>query len=316
MPGMTRVPAAAPALALLVLLAGLGGCSATINPALRQDAQTAARVKTALVNDPALGIHPIQVRVTNGLAELTGQVAHDGQIAQVVALVRQVTGVTDVRATLRVVPPGEAPGGADPGDGPAQPRGAASEPRQYEEPIAPAMGHGLLAVGASLRLTQPGDQGLGSRVTVGPSVRLGSGTGVGLAIGLGWMGTDLYGAPGASAPVAHLRIRPVMAGLGYTVRRNRMSASLSLVGGIALNSLKLPDRIDLAETALTVRHSLAWRPGFSLWIDVDDRVALNLFTGYLVTRPRMTLVEAGEIVDRRVRADSLVVSAGVAYKVF
>jgi hypothetical protein len=130
------------------------------------------------------------------------------------------------------------------------------------------------------------------------------------------MAADLHADSGAEASLARIRIRPVMAGLGYTVRRDRLSASLSLVGGLAVNSLKLPDPIDLAETALSVDHSLAWRPGVSFWLDVDDRVALNLFTGYLVTRPRVTVVESGQTVELTLRADTLMVSAGVAYKVF
>jgi hypothetical protein len=174
----------------------------------------------------------------------------------------------------------------------------------------------LLAIGASIRLSDPRLSGLGSRVTVGPNVRLGSGTGAGPAIGLGWIAADLYAASGAGDPLARIRIRPVMAGLGYTLRYQRLSTSLSLVGGVAINSLTLPDRIDLAETALSVNHSLAWRPGVSFWLDVDDRVALNLFTGYLVTRPRITMVEGGLILERRLRADTLLVSAGVAYKIF
>ena len=135
-------------------------------------------------------------------------------------------------------------------------------------------------------------------------------------IGFGWMDTDLYTAAGTGAPLGRVRIRPVMAGPGYTIRHERLSASLSLVGGVALNSLTLPDPIDLTRTALSIDHSLAWRPGVSLWLDANDHVALNLFTGYLVTRPRVRVVEAGETIERRLRGDSLMVSAGVAYKLF
>jgi hypothetical protein len=85
---------------------------------------------------------------------------------------------------------------------------------------------------------------------------------------------------------------------------------------MAFNRLALPDRIDLDEAALAIDHSFAWRPGASFWFDVDDRIALNVFTGYLVTRPRVTMLDAGEPIERTLRADTLMVSAGVAFKVF
>ncbi len=298
------------AAAALVLVA-LGGCSAAISPAGRQDAQTAARVKTALVNHPGLGAYPIVVRVDGGVAELTGDVASDAEISQVVALVRQVPGVTDVRPMLRIRPSLANPGAPAGAAGQA----AARSPR-YEEPIVRSTDRRLLAVGASVRLSDPRSGALGGRVSVGPNVRLGMGTGLGLSIGFGWFDTNLSATPGPAEPLARLRIRPLMAGLGYTVRRERLALSLSLVGGLALNSLTLPERVNPAEAALAIDRSVAWRPGVSFWFDANDRVAFNVFTGYLVTRPTVTVLENGETHTRPLRADTIVLSAGAAYKVF
>ena len=310
------MPASAlrPILALLVALAALGGCSAAINPALREDAQLSARVKTALVNHPVLGVYPIQVRAAGGVVQLTGQVAAEAEIAQVVALVRAVPGVTDVQPLLRVAPADVPPEPGSPGNRPSS--GARPLPPRYEEPIQRTPDFGWLAVGGSVRLSDPRSDRLERRVSVGPILRLGSGTGPGLSVGLGWTTADLHGPSSGGDPIARLQIRPLMLGAGYTVRHRRLSATLSAVAGVAFNSLTLPDRIEVTETALEVDHSLAWRPGLSLWLDANDRMALNLFTGYLVTRPRVALVEGGELVERTLRADSLIVSAGLAYKVF
>jgi hypothetical protein len=298
----------------LGLALAVGGCSATINPAIRQDAQTAVRVKTALVNDPVLGVFPIEVRVTGGLVALTGRVGTAAQVEQVVALVRRVAGVTGVEANLDVMPI-PPPAGAVPAE-PLVPNSGFLSPRPaFEEPIDHSTDRRLLAVGGSVRWSGPRSSSLDESLTVGPLVRLGSGVGAGLAIGFGWFNTDLH-AVAAGSRLARVRIRPVMAGLGYTVRRGRLSATASLVGGLALNGLTIADRVDPAEAALDVDNSLAWRSGLSFWLDATDRIALNVFGGYLVTRPEVTVLDQGETLTRRLRADTVLITAGMAYKIF
>ncbi|MGQ0734040.1 MAG: BON domain-containing protein, partial [Acidobacteriota bacterium] len=64
-------------LRLVVLAAACGaivGCGRAIDPQLITDAQTAVRVKTAIVNDADLGQRAIEVRVSRGVARLTGVV--------------------------------------------------------------------------------------------------------------------------------------------------------------------------------------------------------------------------------------------------
>jgi hypothetical protein len=41
-----------------------------------------------------------------------------------------------------------------------------------------------------------------------------------------------------------------------------------------------------------------------------------VFAGYVVTRPSVTFFEDGQIEKRGLRANTLLVSAGVAYKLF
>ena len=59
-----------------------------------------------------------------------------------------------------------------------------------------------------------------------------------------------------------------------------------------------------------------WRPGAVLWADVTRRVGINVFAGYLFTRPRVTFASDASIATERVSASSVVVSAGVAYWIF
>jgi hypothetical protein len=107
-----------------------------------------------------------------------------------------------------------------------------------------------------------------------------------------------------------------MAGVRYTMRTLATSTSVSFVAGPALNGMSSADRLGGGELAVDAANSFAWRPGLSTWFDLSGRVALNLSAGYVITRPRLTVIDDGQIVRRRLVADTLIVRAGVAYKIF
>lgn len=295
---------------LVVLAFGFaGGCSQAISPTFLRDAQTAVRVKTALVNDPVLGVRPIEVTVVNGVARLSGSVASEVERQHAVELARSVDGVRDVRTELvvRVTTAGDEPAaaGTEP-DGALYPDVLEADELKEGEP-------GLLAVGISLRHSRPAGGDLESAVQLGPLFRLGAGQGVGVSLGFGWFGADLSSG---SSLAGRVRIRPVMAGLAYTLGDNRLSASLSLVGGVAFNSLSQQHRSEGPVRALDVRDSVAWRPSVSLWLDLGRRTAFNLSAGYLMTRLRFSLLEDGRVQTRTLRGDTTMLSTGVVYKLF
>ena len=63
-------------------------------------------------------------------------------------------------------------------------------------------------------------------------------------------------------------------------------------------------------------HSLIWRPGVSVWSDLNRRLALNVTVGYVVTGLRATFLEDGQLVKQSVSGDTTIVHAGIAYKLF
>lgn len=92
------------ALAIAAVSSGLAGCAArTTNPEAISDALTAARIRTALVNDPQLGARTIDVRVTAGVAHVNGGPLTEEEAARLQQLVRAVAGVNTVEATVEVV---------------------------------------------------------------------------------------------------------------------------------------------------------------------------------------------------------------------
>lgn len=262
-------------------------------------------MKTALVNDPNLGVRAIEVTVSRGVARLSGRVLSQAEIDRAASIARAVPGVMGVELALRLGAEPEPGGGA-----------AAPLPLPDFEP-EPDAGPRLLAVGASLGVSRPHADALRSRTTIGPLLRLGSSRGLGLAIGFDWFKSDFLTSAAADASFARVSVRPIMAGLAYTFATERVSVSPGVVGGVAFNSLGITDT-GTAEGALAVEvdNSLVWRPGVSVWIDPARRWAVNVTVGYVMTGLDLTLLERGRLSKRRTSGDTLMLRGGVAYKLF
>ena len=297
------VCALAPAAGALLLCGVAVGCSAAVDPVAIADAQTAMRVKTALVNDPDLGGRAIEVHVTRGVASLSGRVRTSSEAEKAEALSRVVPGVSGVRSNLQI--------GVDaplPAETPSQ-GGLDDLPELQANPT-------LFAIGGAIGWSGPRDGTLLSRVTVGPLFKLGSGSGVGPAVGFEWFSADLRSITALPQVLSRISVKPVMAGLGYTLVRGRVSVSPSIVGGIAFNSLTVTETGAAAGVPVEVDNSLVWRPGVSAWIDMSRRIAVNVSAGHVMTGLRVTILEGGRLVKRDVRGDTTTVHAGVAYKLF
>jgi hypothetical protein len=288
----------------LVIVASVwsAGCAVAIDRDAIADAETVARAKTALVNDGALGARAIEVRVRGGVATLTGRVASDDERARAVGLVRGVPGVVDVDGTGLLV--GDVP--------PIVPvlDDAVTEDRSAEIDELRRR-PGVLALGAAVSTSRPVHEDLQQRWSVGPLVRLGRGEGLGVAVGFSWFSAGL-GAEGG----ARVSVRPIMAGLGYTVRRDQFSVATSLVGGYAFNSLGLlvPSAADMVP--VEVGNSFAWRPSISVWRDNGERTALNVSLSYVRTGLDVTYLRAGHLETRDVSGNTAIVQVGLAYTLF
>jgi hyperosmotically inducible periplasmic protein len=100
---MTRTRFAALLLAILTALPLLGACGKTVGETI-DDATITARVKTAFVNDPAVGAMRIDVDTFKGVVTLSGRVKTKDEEAKAIALARKIRGVTDVKSTLQIEP--------------------------------------------------------------------------------------------------------------------------------------------------------------------------------------------------------------------
>jgi len=87
----------------LVLIAPLlvVACGKTVGETI-DDATITTRVKTAFINDPAVGAMRIDVDTFKGVVTLSGRVKSKEEETKAIALARSVKGVTDVKSTLQI----------------------------------------------------------------------------------------------------------------------------------------------------------------------------------------------------------------------
>ena len=288
---------------LLVVTATFAGCSARTDPTVIVDAQTAARVRTALVNNTGLGTVPIDVDVRAGVVTLRGTVGSADDADEAVALVRAVAGVVGVRSELLVdsaqPPPRERP----------EVRLPALAPPPTQAPLR------LFALGVSASRSLSEDTPFTDSSGVGPILRFRPRAGFGPTLGFTWIEARLRASSGAP-PLAAVRVRPVMAGIEYRIGEGRTTAAASLVAGYAFNRLEIDRDRAGAGRAIAITNSFAWRPGGSVWFDVTPRVGINVFAGYLFTRPELTFASDASVVTTRFTANAAIFSVGIAYWVF
>jgi osmotically-inducible protein OsmY len=90
-------------LAVVIALPLLGACGKTVGETI-DDATITTRVKTAFINDPAVGALRIDVDTFKGVVTLSGRVKSKDEEAKAIALARSIKGVTQVKSTLQIEP--------------------------------------------------------------------------------------------------------------------------------------------------------------------------------------------------------------------
>ena len=128
-----------------------------------------------------------------------------------------------------------------------------------------------LGFGANIGVTEPLDNDVDTAAVAGFTGGTLPEHGWGFAASLGWFEADLIEDRGAeSRRVGELKVRPLMAGVGYTWLRGRVAATASFTAGISLNGGALDDALAQApsaggqEFAIEVGNSFAARPSFEV----------------------------------------------------
>lgn len=91
--------------ALAVVLATTA-CGKTVGETI-DDATITTRVKTAMLNDESVGGLRIDVDTFKGVVTLSGRVKSADERQRAVAVARSISGVTEVKDALQVIPEGQ-----------------------------------------------------------------------------------------------------------------------------------------------------------------------------------------------------------------
>jgi osmotically-inducible protein OsmY len=92
------------AFALRVTAPLVTGCGKTVGETI-DDATTTARVKTALLNDEAVGGLRIDVDTFKGVVTLSGRVKSQAEKERAIELAKRTNGVAEVKDALQIIPP-------------------------------------------------------------------------------------------------------------------------------------------------------------------------------------------------------------------
>ena len=177
---------------------------------------------------------------------------------------------------------------------------------------------GRVSAGASMALNTMTDSDVENGFSIAPLVRVNPRRGWRLATAFNWVNAELN-HPEVDGPFARLKVRPVMAGIGYTFGPDRTLFNVSIVGGPSFNVVDFDDdfieRISSTPT-IEADTSVAIRPGFSVTQTLAPRVGLTGFTGYMFNRPGIVYRNGTSEIADRWDADSFVLSVGLVYSIF
>lgn len=154
---------------------------------------------------------------------------------------------------------------------------------------------GQFMVGVSGSHVLTPDSDLGQRWSVSPVFRpTPRGTGWGPAIGLNWY-TGEVSVPidGRKASIGEVRLRPVMAGVGYSFGRGPTRTTLSLVSGYAFNSAVSYDNPDGRSAEISVSNAWVVRPSVNFTYALTRRLAIISSVGYVYMDPTIQVTLRG-----------------------
>ena len=187
---------------------------------------------------------------------------------------------------------------------------------------AAAQTKGKVSIGGTVTYAILTDSEVDSLFGFGPLIRLNPKKGWGIAGGLSWLRADIQNPDGVSGDFARLRVRPLMAGVSYTVGEQPFLVSFSVVAGPSFNDLDFHDdflrRLPPGpQPDLDAKNSFAVRPGVGLTYTVAPRVAIIGFAGYSINRPDVVYHNpAGVEYRNRWNADAFLLSVGAVYSIF
>ena len=129
---------------------------------------------------------------------------------------------------------------------------------------------------------------------------------------------------GTVTELGELKVRPFMAGWGYTHLIRRYSITADVLGGYALGSMTISDpaidgyrrMLGVQTVTASATNTLVVKPEIGVWYDFTRKAYLNVNAGYMMARPDVTITTSARTDLRKALADQFIVKVGVVYSIF
>lgn len=183
---------------------------------------------------------------------------------------------------------------------------------------------GRVMVGVTIGRALTPDRDLGSHWHLSPFFRnTPRRAGWGPSFGLNWFSGDIsVPINGQRTTIGEVKVRPIMAGVAYTIGRGRARTSFSFVGGYAFTRAKVTAALPSGTTA-SIDIGDAWvvRPNVGLTYALTRRLAIIGSIGYVYTNPTLTINvgqqgQAPALISGSFRGDYVNLTAGMAFSIF
>ena len=145
-------------------------------------------------------------------------------------------------------------------------------------------------IGGSVGGIFPFDDDVSVGTVFGVNAGLAPETGFGPSIGFGWYQGDLtLSGISGDVEVGRLRVRPLMAGIGYTWVKGRVATGVSINAGISFNSIRLNDQYRTffgpgTEVRVDASNSFVVRPQLRAEYAVARKVGVFSSVGYFFNK--------------------------------
>ncbi len=182
-----------------------------------------------------------------------------------------------------------------------------------------------IGVGVALTLYDPATADAPHPTGVGLVGRLRRGSGFGATVGMDWFTSDLrVDVAGQPTTVAHMSIRPLMAGVSYIRQFRRYAVSAGVTAGWSFNSLSQSDtersaygtHVGIPNASVSISNCLAVEPNVTFWYELGKHFAASASLAYMVSRPTLTARGQSGTSAERVNLSATVITFAVVYGVF
>lgn len=146
-----------------------------------------------------------------------------------------------------------------------------------------------VGIGGSVGSIFTFDDDVNNGVAFGFNAGLAPAPGFGPTLGFGWYQQDLtLSRASGDTEVGRLRVRPFMAGVGYTWVKDRLALGASINAGISFNSIRLNDQYRTffgpgTEVRVDASNSFAVRPQLRIEYAVARKLGVYTSGGYFFT---------------------------------